>query len=53
MGSLFATHDELLEQARKAFVGALAKVHDVLDVEQRRRLARLLTRTRGFGPYRA
>lgn len=52
MGSLFAAHDELLEHARKAFVGALAKVHEVLDVEQRERLARLLARRRGYGPYR-
>lgn len=52
MGELFARHDQRLEQLRRAIVGALAKVHDVLEPVQRERLAALIGR-RGFGPYRA
>ena len=51
MGELFARHDELLERARKAVVGALARVHDVLDPQQREQLSRLMGR-RSFDPYR-
>ena len=53
LGELFARHDQLLEGARKAVVGALAKIHEVLEPAQRERLARWLGR-RGpdFGPYR-
>ena len=39
MGESFARQDEELENLRKAFVGALARIHDVLDDRQRRRLA--------------
>ena len=42
MGESFARQDEELETLRKAFVGALAKIHDVLDERQRRRLADIL-----------
>jgi Spy/CpxP family protein refolding chaperone len=51
LGELFARHDELLGSARKAVVGALAKIHDVLDPKQREQLSRWIGR-RGFGPYR-
>jgi hypothetical protein len=51
MGELFARHDQRLEQIRRSLVGALAKVHDVLEPTQRERLAAMLGR-RGFGPYR-
>lgn len=52
MGELFARHDELLGSARKALVGALAKVHEVLDPRQREQLSRWLGRRGNFGPYR-
>jgi hypothetical protein len=42
MGELFARHDTALEGVRKAFVGLSIKVHDVLDADQRERLARLI-----------
>lgn len=42
MGELFARQDTAIERARKAFVGLMAKVHDVLDEEQRGRLADLV-----------
>jgi Spy/CpxP family protein refolding chaperone len=51
LGELFARHDELLGSARKAVVGALSKIHDVLDPKQREQLSRWIGR-RGFGPYR-
>jgi hypothetical protein len=57
MGELFARHDEKLREARQAFVGALAKVSEALDEDQRKRLADLIDRQgqgwSGFGgPYR-
>lgn len=61
MGELFARHDEKLREVRKAFVGALAKVNDALDEDQRKKLADLLERglggrfggfAGGGGPYR-
>lgn len=62
MGEMFARHDDKLREVRKAFVGALAKVSDALDEDQRRRLADLLERGlggrfgfgrfAGGGPYR-
>ena len=61
MGELFARHDEKLREIRKAFVGAIAKVNDALDEDQRKKLADLLERGlggagfggwRGGGPYR-
>ncbi|MFV8752940.1 periplasmic heavy metal sensor [Nannocystaceae bacterium ST9] len=51
MGELFARHDQRLEQIRRSVVGALAKIHEVLEPVQRERLAGLLGK-RGFGPYR-
>ena len=42
LGELFARHDELLGSARKAFVGALAKIHEILDPRQREQLSRWL-----------
>ncbi len=50
MGESFARQDEQLEELRKAFVGALARIHDVLDERQRRRLAEMLER--GGMPWR-
>ena len=44
LGEQFARHDSILESARKAFVGLVAKVHDALEPEQRNRLADLLER---------
>jgi hypothetical protein len=41
-GELYARHDRGLEELRKAFVGAGAKVHDALDERQRARLADLI-----------
>lgn len=57
LGELFARHDGAIEAARKDLVGAIAKVHDVLDERQRARLADLIERggpfwTRRHGPYR-
>jgi uncharacterized membrane protein len=42
LGELFARHDTALDGVRKAFVGMTIRVHDVLDDEQRERLARLI-----------
>jgi uncharacterized membrane protein len=53
LGELFARHDDLMGNARKAFVAALAKIHEVLDPRQREQLARWLGRRGSFGPYRA
>ena len=54
LGELFARHDERLRTVRQTVVGALAKVHDALDTEQREELARWLGASgRRFGPYRA
>lgn len=39
IGELFGRHDAAIEDARKAFVGFAARIHDVLDDEQRKRLA--------------
>lgn len=57
MGELFARHDSEVETLRKAFVGAIAKVHAVLDEKQRERLAELIEGGAPFfggwgGPYR-
>jgi hypothetical protein len=42
LGELFARHDRALEELRKAFVGAAARIHETLDDEQRARLGDLL-----------
>ena len=53
MGELFARHDGILEQLRRALVGTLAKTHEALDDKQRERLADLIAAGprafRGFG----
>jgi len=48
MGELFARHDAALEAMRKAMVGSMAKVHEVLDERQRARLADLIEQAPGF-----
>jgi hypothetical protein len=56
LGTLFAHQDERLTELRKAFIGALAKVNDALDEDQRRKLADIVGSGRGFGwggPYRS
>lgn len=56
IGETFARHDEALTAMRKAVVGAMAKVHAVLDERQRVRLAELIESGPYFGgfggPYR-
>ena len=52
MGELFVHHDELLGRARLAVVGALGKIHDVLEPGQRKQLSRWIGRRADFGPYR-
>ena len=49
MGEQFARHDTVIEGARKAFVGLVARVHDTLEPEQRTRLASLVERGPRFG----
>jgi len=39
MGQSFARQDDRIRQVRQALVGALARIHDVLDERQRGRLA--------------
>lgn len=57
LSEMFARHDEKLREVRTTAVGALAKITDALDEEQRRDLADLVERSmrksmfRG-GPYR-
>lgn len=48
LGQLFARHDDLLTEVRKASVGALSRAHSALDEGQRRQLADLLERGRPF-----
>ena len=48
LGDVFSRHDDALERFRKALVGLMAKVHDVLDPEQRERLARIVERGGGY-----
>lgn len=48
MGELFARQDAAIEAIRKAVVGALAKVHEVLDEQQRSRLANMIERAGGW-----
>lgn len=53
MGELYARHDEKLRTIRTAFFGALAKVTDALDEDQRKKLADMLERSdRGGGSHR-
>jgi len=53
-GEMFARHDERLEQLRGDVMGALGRIHAVLEPAQRERLADLLEsgRGHGWGPYR-
>jgi uncharacterized membrane protein YccC len=56
LGDLFARHDATLDQLRKAAVGALSRIHEALEPQQRVRLADMLlggARWRGGGPYRS
>lgn len=56
LGEVFAKHDGALSDVRQAFVGALAKIHEVLDERQRTRLAELIEAgvgRRWHGPYRS
>lgn len=41
-GELYARHDRAIEDLRRAFVGATAKVHEALDEKQRARLADII-----------
>jgi uncharacterized membrane protein len=56
LGALFARHDEKLRELRATFVGALGKITEALDEDQRTRLAELIDRGEGMpgfgGPYR-
>lgn len=52
MGELFARHDTHLEKMRKDVVGAIAKVHAVLDDRQRDALAELIERGPFAGGFR-
>jgi uncharacterized membrane protein len=47
MGEWFARQDDGLDKLRRAVVGALARIHAVLDETQRQRLADLIAR----GPH--
>jgi hypothetical protein len=51
LGEMFARHDRLAEDIRKALVGFLARVHEILDDIQRERFATLLEKggLRGTG----
>lgn len=42
LGDTFGRQDTKIEEVRKAFVGALSKIHDALDDRQRRILAELV-----------
>ncbi len=52
MGELYARHDEKLRTIRTAFFGALAKVTDALDEDQRKKLADMLERSERGGSHR-
>jgi hypothetical protein len=58
LGDVFSRHDTAMDELRKAAVGALARVHEVLDPHQRARLAELIESMPGRrwsrgGPYRS
>ncbi|MBI2395705.1 MAG: periplasmic heavy metal sensor [Deltaproteobacteria bacterium] len=42
LGDLFGRHDDGISEVRKAIVGALARVHEALDEQQREKLASML-----------
>lgn len=55
-GELFVRHDDVLRELRKAGIDAFARIHAVLDPEQRERLAGLVESGRRLpfgGPYRS
>jgi hypothetical protein len=57
MGTVFSRHDDAIANVRKAFVGALSKVHEALDERQRKIFAELVESRFGGGlgfggPYR-
>jgi len=55
LGDMFASHDDALRTLRLEAVERLAAVHEVLDPDQRDRLASKLERGRGMpsgGPFR-
>ena len=47
LGEAFARQDEHVTEVRKALIGSLAKIHEVLAPEQRARLSAWLQRTPG------
>lgn len=47
LGDLFGRHDDGIAEVRKAIVGALARVHEALDEQQREKIASMLEG--GFG----
>jgi hypothetical protein len=49
MGDSFSRQDERIREIREGLVGALAKIHDVLDERQRRRLADMVESMDRFG----
>ena len=56
MGEMFARHDDVLRELRMDAVGALVRIHEALEPEQRGRLASFLeSGRRPFwgGPYRS
>lgn len=56
MGEMFARHDDVLRELRQDAVGALVRIHDALEPEQRERLAKFLESGRRplwGGPYRS
>jgi Spy/CpxP family protein refolding chaperone len=42
MGAVFSRHDDAIATVRKAFVGAMSKVHEALDERQRRIFAEII-----------
>jgi uncharacterized membrane protein len=51
LAAMFIRHDELLHGLRGDLAGALGRVHAVLDASQRERLAELIERGAGRGPW--
>ncbi|MEM6291582.1 MAG: periplasmic heavy metal sensor [Myxococcota bacterium] len=47
MGESFARQDDRIREVREQLVGALARIHDVLDERQRQRLAEAMDRMGG------
>ena len=52
MGESFARQDDRIREAREQLVGALARIHDVLEPHQRERLAELSQHYGGRGSWR-